>query len=231
MRKRRAAPDLAGGDLAGEDVLVDGALDVDLDEALEELLAAAPAPIDVDVDVDVDVPAGAPADASRRRVLRTTLLGLLGLAGTGLAARAAADAPPVPDEGSAVAASGSEALVLRGVDWRLHRPTAEPGALPTATDVPSTHGRLVDADGAEVGRFSSAAVPGAGGSFALHSFDLVDGTLLGMGSGPLAEAAFAIVGGTGRYAGATGSYTARQRPRGAGGDGTAEFSLQIRTGE
>ena len=36
-----------------------------------------------------------------------------------------------------------------------------------------------------------------------------------------------MIGGTGRYAGATGSYVARQSLREHGGEGTAEFTLTL----
>ena len=44
---------------------------------------------------------------------------------------------------------------------------------------------------------------------------------------PEARITGTFVGGTGRFAGATGSYTARQSPRETGGDGTAEFILTL----
>jgi hypothetical protein len=48
-----------------------------------------------------------------------------------------------------------------------------------------------------------------------------------MGTSQGDEGTFAIVGGTGRYSGARGSYTARQSPIGRGGDGTAELIVTI----
>ena len=60
----------------------------------------------------------------------------------------------------------------------------------------------------------------------LHSLALRDGLLLGLGSGPTAEADYAVVGGTGRYLGAVGGYTCRQFPLGAGA-GTAEFVFTL----
>jgi hypothetical protein len=61
-----------------------------------------------------------------------------------------------------------------------------------------------------------------------HSFNLQKGTILGLGTGTGGgESMFAIVGGTGSYAGARGTYVAHQLPRELGGDGTAEFRLTL----
>ena len=58
----------------------------------------------------------------------------------------------------------------------------------------------------------------------VHTFVFPKGTIVGMGTSVHGEAAFAIVGGTGIYAGAQGSYVAKQRLREQGGNGTAEFT-------
>jgi len=60
-----------------------------------------------------------------------------------------------------------------------------------------------------------------------HTLNLSEGTLTGMGTSQGEESTFAIVGGTGRYVGARGSYVARQLPVELGGDGTAELVLSI----
>jgi hypothetical protein len=60
-----------------------------------------------------------------------------------------------------------------------------------------------------------------------HTLNLQDGTLTGIGTSQDDEGVFAIVGGTGRFAGARGSYTARQSPIGRGGDGTAELVISV----
>ena len=52
-------------------------------------------------------------------------------------------------------------------------------------------------------------------------------SIFGVGAGALGPATFAVIGGTGRYSGATGSYVARQSRRELGGDGTAEFTLTL----
>jgi hypothetical protein len=61
----------------------------------------------------------------------------------------------------------------------------------------------------------------------VHTFVLPGGTLVGMGNSLLGEAVFAVIGGTGKYAGAKGSYAATQRLREYGGNGTAEFKLTL----
>jgi hypothetical protein len=154
-------------------------------------------------------------------------LGLLatGALGAGLAVRAAGgDDPAAP-----VAASSSRStreLTLYGRDWRLQRPGVQSGKLPTAGDPALPSGRIVDAGERELGQFRAAALPGAS-AFHLHTFDLAEGTILGIGADKLDEGSYAIVGGTGRYAGASGTYTARQFLRELGGDGTAEFTLNL----
>ena len=68
------------------------------------------------------------------------------------------------------------------------------------------------------------------GSLELHTFLLPDGTLVGSGVATAAtdsEGHFAIIGGTGRYQGARGSYLARQSHEDFGGDGTATFTLTL----
>ena len=68
---------------------------------------------------------------------------------------------------------------------------------------------------------------GAGGALQLQTFDLLDGTIMGIGAAGAHENPFAIVGGTGRYVGVSGTYVAKQSPRELGGDGTAEFTLTL----
>lgn len=98
-------------------------------------------------------------------------------------------------------------------------------------------GELTDrAGGKKVGEFYSAqfatlapfgATPFAAGALETHTFNLADGTILGMGSHFDGEGKYAVVGGTGRYHGVGGSYVASQRPLGLGGDGTAKFTFNL----
>jgi hypothetical protein len=131
-------------------------------------------------------------------------------------------APTPPRTGSA-----QETLVLRARDWRLTVPGAVPGELPPDGIPPVPSGRLVDKQGKTLGSFSGANLPGVGPALQLHTFDLADGTILGIGAAGAHESPFAIVGGTGRFAGASGTYVAKQSPRELGGDGTAEFTLTL----
>jgi len=159
---------------------------------------------------------------NRRQILTGLALFGAGAAGGG-AAMARADAP------AAMPTRSRQTLTLRSKQLMSKVPGRVPGELRPANQPASTHGEVVDDGGADVGTFSSAAVPGSAGALMLHTFDLAGGTILGMGAGPLAGATYAVVGGTGRYQGVTGSYVARQHPRDLGGDGTAVFVLDLTT--
>lgn len=68
------------------------------------------------------------------------------------------------------------------------------------------------------------------GSFEHHTFIFPEGSIFGSGvatSCTDSEGQFAITGGTGRYLGARGSYTARQSHTDFGGNGTATFTFTI----
>lgn len=162
---------------------------------------------------------------------RKGMLGRIGVAvgsalGVGYAAhRALPGAAAAPT--ATPAAPRYESLVVRGRNWRVDGAARVPGVRPAAGEAAVPSGTLVDEQGAELGRFDAAALPGPAASFQLHTFDLGVGTLLGVGGGSLRESVYAVVGGTGRYAGASGSYVARQSPRDAGGDGTAEFMFTL----
>lgn len=163
-------------------------------------------------------------NTTRASLLKRLALLATGAVGAGVAAKAA-----LPDAAPATAAAprkSTRELTLYGRDWRLHRPGAIPGKLPASTDAAVPTGRIVDAAERDLGRFSAAALPGLA-AFHLHTFELAEGTLLGIGANKLDEGSYAIVGGTGRFAGASGTYTARHSLRELGGDGTAEFSVTL----
>jgi hypothetical protein len=161
---------------------------------------------------------------TRRGALGRIALAAAGVLGLGYAARQA-----TADDSKATAAAkprGRE-LVLYGREMRLHSPGRTPGELPPPGDRPTPLGRLVDKRERPLGSFTSAGLAGAAGALELHTFELDEGSIFGVGAGALGPATFAVIGGTGRYSGATGSYVARQSLRELGGDGTAEFTLTL----
>jgi len=132
-----------------------------------------------------------------------------------------------------VAQSEPSTLVLRGSNWRTVQ--GRLGELPTEGERISVRGDLIDdRDGKPVGEFYAAGFAIGGGShpaqgerLELHTFKLRDGTIIGSGTAGQLEGTFAILGGTGSYASARGTYIARQRHEDFGGDGSAEFVLKL----
>lgn len=168
---------------------------------------------------------------SRRSVIKGGLLAIAGALGWGAsAATSGGSTAPAP-----AAASGVTALELEGARVMLgsSRGSTEAGA-------PAAHGELLDPSGAALGSFATTmlAVPaGAHGDESagaeMQVFNLRDGSIFGIGSPPPrgeGAAAYAVIGGTGRYAGASGSYTAELRPLDTGGDGGARFSFSLSDG-
>jgi len=164
---------------------------------------------------------------SRRSILKRGLALAAGALGVGVAGKEAAAATRVaPDQ-----------LRLYGRNWRLAAPGRSPGEAPRPGDHGAVYGELLDRpDGKTLGQFfgSRLAVQSAPGGFArgdasveVHTFVLPRGTIVGMGTAVLGQAVFALVGGTGIYAGVTGSYVAHQRLREQGGNGTADFILTL----
>ncbi len=132
------------------------------------------------------------------------------------------------------------AVTVLGVNFRLSRTSG--GPLPQRGDPAVATGQLVDASGEVIGAFHGTRVavdaPGAVGidapvALEWHTLTLPGGTLFGTGAASHSVDhgdTYAIVGGTGRYAGASGSYIAYLRHRELGGDGTAEFSINVLNG-
>ena len=130
---------------------------------------------------------------------------------------------------------------LSGRYWELFGQDHRAGAVLHRGERLAGCGELLSSpDGEKVGEFYStcifvAAPFGAGPQAALtvehHTFNLDGGTISGMGTttadNPDGESVFAIVGGTGRFAGVTGSYVARQGFREMGGDGSADFTFTL----
>ncbi len=129
-------------------------------------------------------------------------------------------------------------LTLYGRHWHLFSQNRKRGELLNRGDQIAAYGELFKSTrGAKVGEFYSSGLhlrapfgpgPFAAANIEVHTFNLADGTILGMGSSMASqggEDVYAVLTGTGRYAGVRGSYTARQRPQERGGDGTAEFNF------
>jgi hypothetical protein len=82
---------------------------------------------------------------------------------------------------------------------------------------------LVDMRGRAAGTFSSVVLPSGRDGVELHTFQLDGGTLLGMGR----VGGYAIVGGTGSFAGASGAYLFEHLSKARGGDGSANFVIDL----
>jgi hypothetical protein len=149
-----------------------------------------------------------PRQLSRRQIL--TGLAFMGAGAAGAAVVTTA-IEPLHDAGTQAvpAAPPRTRLALRGESIRFETVGSVPGALPAFDRPFGARGTLVSEQG-EVGRFEITPMPGVGGILQLHTFEMSEGTLLGMGAAVSAgEGTFAVVGGTGAYRGASGSYTAR----------------------
>ena len=125
----------------------------------------------------------------------------------------------------------SDPLVLYGSRWR-----GLDGRLPRDGERISVHGDLHAHPGsAPVGEFFATAIafegsphPALAERQETHTFKLRDGSIFGVGTAGGFDGSFAVLGGTGRYAGARGTYTARQGHEALGGDGAAEFVFDLR---
>lgn len=169
-----------------------------------------------------------------RRSLLTKGAVLFGSAlGLGLLGRDAASGGEVK--------GGAVTMSLHGGEWRLTYPDRRRGVPPAPGERSASFGQLFSGpDRSEkTGEFYASSfqfgAPFGQGEFAanameMHHFNLADGTIVGMGTvGSFhdTQSVHAIIGGTGRYEGAAGSYLARQSPLDLGGDGTAEFRFTM----
>lgn len=165
--------------------------------------------------------------APKRRTLLQRGAALLGGAiGLGGSAGAAAAADTEASDGT-----------LRLFGWR--RGQLRPGRGRVPTTPPSVHGgELRDAvDGPAVGTFQAnaflteASLPGSPATpgLEIQTFALEGGTLFGLGAapGPGGERACAVVGGTGRFARAQGSYVERPADDTRARQGLVEFVFRL----
>ncbi len=155
-----------------------------------------------------------PERPTRRNAIRRGLLAAGGLIGLGAGARTAAN--------RSVRVAGTTDITLYAPD--LATPTARSG------EAPAARSEVLDApEGRPVGEVHVAVVPvlgpGASSSNAdrmeWHTFHLQGGTILGAGSAGTEGGAFSVIGGTGRFANARGTYDLRRVP------GGAEFVLRL----
>jgi hypothetical protein len=165
------------------------------------------------------------SESTSRRVLLARAGLAAGIAGAGAVGLKAAT------ESTAASSRSSLPRVVHGRDWRVVFSGLAPGTPPSPTTPRLPQGTLVDGDGARLGGLESSLLASTGGTTHLHRIDLGDGGLIAVGPGTLDDATFVIVGGTGRYLGASGTYHAAQRPREHGGDGTATLTFDIQTPE
>lgn len=169
-----------------------------------------------------------PTSASRRGVLKRGMFAAAATAAAALAIRPGEQAPAL----ATVPISGSKTLELFGRGWH-----ADTDKVPSKGESYSVYGELLTSpDGGKCGEFYAAClaidspfqVTGAGiGSLEIHTLVLAGGSIVAMGAGGGAERSFAIVGGTGKYTGSRGSYTASQDTYGLGGRGTAALKLRL----
>lgn len=175
---------------------------------------------------------------NRRTVLQRCLAFAVGVLGAPLAVPDARGEPAPPATSVPPAPDGAKALSFCARRLQVHCPSTKPGELPGWTGRLHSHGDLLQQpDGPKVGEFSATCFGpespfgGAGTDHAveLQTLKVPHGTLFGIGcAGPAAqgERAYAILGGTGRFAGAKGSYVIRQNPT-RRGEESIEFVITL----
>ncbi len=169
--------------------------------------------------------------AKRRNILKSGALMLAGAMGLGGLNRASGVEAASTDGG------GGTVFTLYGRQWQMYAAERRSGTVPVKGDRVAMYGEFLDAEGGrKVGEFYAScfcvdspfgASPFSAANLEMHTLNLEGGTIIGMGSASAGENQYAIVGGTGRFLGARGSYVARQRPWELGGDGTAEFVITL----
>ena len=166
---------------------------------------------------------------TRRSLLQKSLLCLAGAFGPRLAT---GEVQPAKTQS---APAGAQTLTFYTSALRSRAPGQAPGKLPSWNGRANRHGDLLDRPaGKKVGEFGATCFGpegGAGGfNLELQTVKLGEGTLFGIGSGASSDdqKVHAIVGGTGRFAGAKGSFVVRRNP-GNGSDKAVEFVITLLT--
>jgi hypothetical protein len=181
---------------------------------------------------------------SRRSALRSGVAFLAGAVGLEVVSRPRGDAATSPSAAAgARAAATATTLVLEARGLRAVPIGGRVGAPVERGERLTLHADLVDGAGGPAGTLTGVshctAAPLSSddspvGAVEMHTLALGDGTIFGMGTSPAVAAgaaAFAVVGGTGRYTGARGSYLAEQQTDAAGGQGCARYTLTLITAE
>jgi hypothetical protein len=172
-------------------------------------------------------------EPTRRTALRRGLLFLGGLVGIGAATRVASTAPAATHAAGDGATAVREVLSFCAQHLQVHVGGRRATRMPDSGEPAAAHAELVDAGGRRIGEIHVAVMPVHGpgmasadtGAMEWHTFHLDGGTIIGSGSAGTEGGAFAVVGGTGRFAGARGTYTLRRG--GELGADAAEFVLQL----
>lgn len=164
----------------------------------------------------------------RRTVLKRGFFAAAAAAAAALAIRPGEQRPAL----ATVPIGDAKTIELFGRGWH-----ADTSKVPSKGDSYSVYGELLTSpDGDKCGEFYAAClaidspfqVTGEGiGSLEIHTLVLAGGSIVAMGAGGGVERSFAIVGGTGKYTGARGSYTANQDTYGLGGSGSAALKLRL----
>lgn len=179
---------------------------------------------------------------TRRGALQGGIALLAGAVGLEVVGRSRADADPAPALPSTGAAPVTT-MVLEARGLRAVPAGGGTGVAAARGEGCTLHADLVDVSGTHAGILTGVshctAVPFSSddspvGAVETHTMTLPDGVILGMGASPAVgagSAAFAVVGGTGRFAGARGSYLAEQQTDAAGGRGRARYTITLVTAE
>jgi hypothetical protein len=180
---------------------------------------------------------------TRRSALRSGVALLAGAVGLEVVGRSRAGEVPAPPPPLPGVARTATTLTLHARHLRAVPAGGRPGG-PVENGARLTlFADLVDGAGSVIGSLTGVshctAAPLSSddspvGALEMHTLSLRDGTIVAMGTAPAVAwgtGTFAVVGGTGRYAGATGSGVAEQQTDAAGGHGCARYTLTLTAAE